>query len=90
MANLQLLEGPLNEAKNDTLPVKWLLTTYPDQVQRQAVLDRYDIGAAPETALDFIEFYKARRERMRERLTLLLGAEETAAATPTLTIPTMS
>jgi len=72
-ANLQLLEGLLNVSKNDTLPVDWLTATYPDAKQRQAVLDRHDLGNPPATALEFFEFYKARRDKIRQRLILLLS-----------------
>ena len=70
LGNLQLLEGPINEAKNDSLPIDWLNTAYPDLVTRQAMLDRYDLGKPPATELDFVEFYNARRERISERLLL--------------------
>jgi len=73
LANLQLLEGPINEAKNDSLPTDWLATTYTDPVQRQAVLDRYDLGKPPASALEFMDFYNARRDLIRQRLASLLA-----------------
>jgi len=73
LANLQLLEGLLNVSKGDALPVAWLTTTYPDPVQRQAITDRHDLGQLPATALEFLPFYEARRERLRARLTALLS-----------------
>ena len=72
LANLQLLEGLLNVSKNDALPDAWMKATYSDPVQRQAVLDRHDLGEIPLSAMDFMSFYTARRERMRSRLTTLL------------------
>ena len=68
LANLQLLEGLLNVSKNDSLPGPWMEATYPDPAQRQAVLDRHDLGFAPATHQDFMPFYNARRERLRVRL----------------------
>jgi hypothetical protein len=51
-------------------------------MQRQAVLDRHDLGKLPATAAEFMDFYQARRERMRQRLATLLsrGTEAQAAA----------
>lgn len=80
LANLQLLEGLLNVSKNDSLPADWLKATYPDEVQRQAVLDRHDLGTAPPSAKEFIAFYDARRERIRARLTKLLTREAADSA----------
>jgi Protein of unknown function DUF262 len=82
LANLQLLEGLLNVSKGDSVPAEWLSATYPDPTQRQAVLDRHDLGTLPATAAEFMEFYQARRERMRQRLATLLsrGTEAQAAA----------
>ena len=77
LANLQLLEGPLNVMKNASLPGDWLKSAYPDPGQRQAMLDRHDIPSVPSTPAEFMDFYQARRERMRQRLSTLLvkGAE---------------
>lgn len=73
LANLQLLEGLLNVSKSDTLPAEWLTSTYPDAVQRQAILDRHDLGNVPITASEFLPFYQTRRGRIRMRLTSLLS-----------------
>jgi hypothetical protein len=73
LANLQLLEGVLNVIKSDSTPAVWLPSIYPDQVQRQAAMDRHDLGSAPADALEFLDFYKNRRERIRQRLADLLS-----------------
>lgn len=72
LANLQLLEGLLNVSKNDSLPGPWMDAMYPDPAQRQAILDRHDLGVAPKTHQDFMPFYNARRERLRVKLSDLL------------------
>lgn len=72
VANLQLLEGPLNVSKNDNLPGPWFDATYPDPVTRKAVLDRHELSTMPATHQDFLPFYRARRERLGERLAALL------------------
>lgn len=76
LANLQLLEGLLNVSKNDSLPGPWMEATYPDPEQRQAVLDRHDLGFAPAAHKDFMQFYSARRERLRLRLSSLLVQQQ--------------
>ena len=76
LANLQLLEGLLNVSKNDSLPGPWMEATYPDPALRQAVLDRHDLGTAPDNYQDFVPFYNARRERLRVRLSSLLARTE--------------
>jgi hypothetical protein len=84
LANLQLLEGLLNVSKNDAIPADWLNATYSDDVKRQAILDRHDLGVPPSSAIEFMPFYEARRERIRARLAKLLSREspETEAAPP--------
>ncbi len=73
LANLQLLDGLLNVAKNDSLPAEWVASAFPDTAQRQSYLDRHDLGKVPATALEFMGFYQARRDRMRQRLTSMLS-----------------
>ena len=76
LANLQLLEGGLNSSKSDSMPVDWLDATYPDSNQRQAVIDRHDLGEPPTTVNDFIKFYNGRRDKLRRRLLALLATNE--------------
>ncbi len=73
LANLQLLEGSVNLSKNDALPFDWLVSTYPDPVQRQAILDRHDLAIVPTSELEFLDFYQARRRLLNRRLTSLLS-----------------
>lgn len=80
LGNLQLLEGGLNVSKNDALPAEWLKTTYGEGEKRQAVLDRHDLGDPPTSAIEFITFYNARRERLRSRLGTLLSREKAKGA----------
>lgn len=71
--NLQLLEGTANGAKSAMMPADWFRQTYPDTKTREAVLSLHDIGDPPEGPTGFPEFFVARRERMRARLTDLLS-----------------
>lgn len=73
LPNLQLLEGSANQFKSDKLPKDWLKDAYPDKRARDAVIERHDLGEVPETAAEFLTFYKARRERIRMRLGQILA-----------------
>jgi hypothetical protein len=73
LPNLQLLEGTLNLAKNDRPPIEWVQETYVDMDKRRAMLERHDLGEVPQSAAQFMQFFNARRERMRKRLVDLLS-----------------
>jgi Protein of unknown function DUF262/Protein of unknown function (DUF1524) len=73
LANLQLLEGPLNQSKSDQLPLEWLRDAYPNNEERQAAAARHDLGVVPESANEFMAFYNARRTRMHGRLVAMLA-----------------
>ena len=73
LGNLQLLDGLLNISKSDSLPSAWLASTYPDPVQRQAVLDRHDLEKVPATEAEFLDFYQSRRTLLKQRLASLLS-----------------
>ncbi len=73
LANLQLLEGRINEEKQQTMPAEWLSRTYGDGDRRQQHVDRHVLGDVPEDIRDFPEFFDARRVVLEERVTELLG-----------------
>jgi hypothetical protein len=71
--NLQLLEGALNQAKNDTLPKAWLNQRFQDDsAGRDAYTQRYDIPPLPDDLKGFDTFYNARRDMITTRLRALL------------------
>lgn len=74
LGNLQLLDGPQNEAKRATLPAEWLAATYPDEAAQRDYCSRHDLGDIPENILAFEEFYETRRRRMSTKLRRLLAA----------------
>jgi hypothetical protein len=78
MPNLQLLPGPVNVAKQDMLPADWWEQAQPDSAARKAWLAFHDLGGLPGDIADFLEFYKARRARMVERLNSLLATSQQA------------
>lgn len=74
LANLQLLDGPLNQAKSDLLPADWVGSQYPTAGARAAYLERHDLGEFPPGMPGFQDFFAARRRLMRDRLRALLGS----------------
>lgn len=79
-ANLQLLPGPINEAKQGQLPLDWAEHEFPDETARNDYLARHDLHGLPRSIVDFPDFYDARRKRMVDRLPRLLRSRESAAA----------
>lgn len=74
LPNLQLLEGALNLEKSAALPSSWLAEHSPDKASNTAYRERHDFGDLPGDMDGFLTFYEARRERLRRRVTALLGA----------------
>ena len=74
LANLQLLPGPANMQKNATMPAEWLSRRYKkDDASRRDYEDRHLLGDVPKSITEFVTFYDARRERLKERIKGLLG-----------------
>jgi hypothetical protein len=74
LGNLQLLEGALNQAKNDTPPAEWLEQSYRnDHAGRDAYMQRHDIPSLPDNIKGFTAFYGDRRDRITTRIRALLG-----------------
>lgn len=73
LPNLQLLEGSGNIQKQDTLPAKWLASTFSDAKARANYCDLHDLGNVPATAKDFLTFFDEREERLATRLKALLA-----------------
>ncbi len=73
LANLQLLEGAVNTEKSDKMPVEWLSGSITDPVERHSYHEKYLLGDIPDSMADFGSYYDARRERLKERITELLG-----------------
>ena len=76
LANLQLLQGTLNLEKSAKLPSEWLAETYSNDLNgRQAYQDRHLLGEVPENIGCFDTFYNSRRERLKAKITELLGRQ---------------
>ena len=74
LANLQLLQGAQNYEKSDRMPADWLDQTYPgDPAGRRQYENIHLLGDVPEEMTEFRVFYDARRTRLKEEITRLLG-----------------
>ena len=76
IGNLQLLEGTQNVQKSDELPHSWAAKEWPDEAARNAWLAAHDILELPEGLDGFIEFYDARRERLKAKIRKELGENQ--------------
>ncbi|MFD7446181.1 DUF262 domain-containing protein [Streptomyces sp. NPDC059909] len=86
-ANLQLLRGPENIAKQAGLPAAWLDKHFQSDAERESWLREYDATGLPDGVTGFQEFYAARRSRMRQRLATLLGTALTEQVVDTPDAP---
>jgi len=82
VANLQLLPGPINEAKQGQLPLDWAEHEFSDETARNDYLARHDLRGLPRSIVDFPDFYDARRKLIVDRLTRLLRSRESGSAQP--------
>ena len=72
LANLQLLDGAANNEKRTKMPSDWLSETQREDSGRQAYQERHLLGDVPMTMAGFIDFYDARRARLKTRIGELL------------------
>ena len=74
IGNLQLLDGASNLEKQAMLPAKWIDARYPAEESRRHYCEKYFLGDVPSDMTGFLEFYEARRERLRERIAVLVNS----------------
>jgi hypothetical protein len=77
LPNLQLLEGAMNNEKRAMMPVAWLAKLQPDSAAEGHYREKHLLGDLPAEMSGFKAFYEARRERLRAKLTELVGAPQT-------------
>jgi len=77
LPNLQLLEGPVNQSKQDKLPHVWAEAYIPDDGARSDYYQRQMLGTLPTTVTEFIDFYDARLERVVHRIGEVIGFSKT-------------
>jgi len=68
LANLQLLEGSINNQKRQKMPYDWYAQFKPDALARQQHLAGLEITDLPESLADFPVFYEQRRKALRARI----------------------
>jgi len=68
LANLQLLEGSINNQKRQKMPHDWYSQFKPDALARQQYLAGLEITDLPESLTDFTVFYEQRRTALRARI----------------------
>jgi hypothetical protein len=73
LPNLQLLQGPDNQSKNDQMPAKWITETYKQDEDRKDYISRHMLDGVMTDLSGFEAFFKARRERLLERITEVLN-----------------
>jgi hypothetical protein len=78
LSNLQLLQGPDNQSKNDQMPAKWIAETYKKEEDRKDYISRYVLDGVMTDLTGFDAFFKGRRGRLLERIeSVLNGPAET-------------
>jgi hypothetical protein len=75
LANLQLLDGVVNEEKNASLPSGWIEKTFADPTRRAAFIERHRLGVVPANMSGFPAFFDERRATLLSQLRALLGAD---------------
>lgn len=73
LPNLQLLEGAANIEKRAQLPAAWLRERYPLESDREHYRSIHLLGSVPEGIEACEDFWTARRDRLRERITAVLN-----------------
>jgi hypothetical protein len=74
LANLQLMDGAENNEKRKKLPAAWMEKCYPDKTERKHHYLKYDMGTqVPDDMTGFLDFYEARRARLKDKITGILN-----------------
>ena len=73
VGNLQLLDGVINNEKRAKLPAEWLKAHFRDRQGRKHYQRQHLMGNVPKKVTEFLQFYNARRARLRERIASLVG-----------------
>ena len=78
LPNLQLLPGQANVEKQAVLPAEWLDKAFASEEQRAIYVEQNDLQVLPEEIAAFMDFFEARKARLRSRLQQRLGVKTTA------------
>lgn len=74
LPNLQLLEGPDNQSKQDTMPAEWIKDTYRRDDDRKDYISRHVLDGVMTDLKGFEKFYDQRRARLVEKIVAVLNA----------------
>jgi hypothetical protein len=75
LPNLQLLGGVPNVEKQAKLPATWLAEAFASEAERHTYLSENDLQDLPLDLDDFLAFFEERKQRMRKRLSNILGVQ---------------
>jgi hypothetical protein len=73
LPNLQLLQGPDNQSKNDQMPAQWIADTYKRDEERKDYISRHMLDGVMTDLSGFENFYEGRRKRLLERIRSVLN-----------------
>ncbi|MFC6023847.1 DUF262 domain-containing protein [Plantactinospora solaniradicis] len=73
LPNLQLLGGVPNAEKHAKMPAEWLAQAFATDAERQTYLNENDLRDLSLDLKDFLAFFEERKQRMRKRLSSVLG-----------------
>ncbi len=73
LSNLQLLQGPDNQSKNDQMPADWIAETYKTDDDRKDYIARHLLDGVMTDLNGFAVFYESRRKRLLERIVEVLN-----------------
>ena len=73
LANLQLLQGAVNNEKRTKMPTEWLSQIRPNQTDRLEYQEQHLLGEVPVSMIHFDVFYGERRSQLRRRIKATLG-----------------
>lgn len=68
LPNLQLLAGTANVEKQAAVPEEWVKSAFTTAEKRSTYLSENDLDDLPLQLIDFLTFYRGRKERVRQRL----------------------
>ncbi len=74
LANLQLLQGVINNEKGTKMPAEWLSAEL-DRDREMEYRKLHLLGEVPISITDFGDFYEQRRAKLRQRISELLGRQ---------------
>jgi len=72
LANLQLLDGSVNNEKRQQMPHTWYASQWPDPEARAKVLQNLAVTDLPESLQGFPQFYERRKQTLEARIRAVL------------------